>query len=40
VPLKRAMLAAYEDLCEALLLALGGLDLEHGSSRPPVRASA
>lgn len=28
VPLKRAMLAGYEDLCEALLFALGRLGLE------------
>jgi hypothetical protein len=40
VPLKRAMLRAYEDLCEALLLALGGLELEPGFGRQPVRATA
>jgi len=40
VPLKRAMLAAYEDLCGALLFALGRLDLEAGWDRQQVRATA
>lgn len=38
VPLKQAMLAAYEDLCEALLFALGRLHLE--AQRPRTRARA
>jgi hypothetical protein len=38
VPLKQAMLSAYEDLCEALLFALGRLDL--ASERPRARATA
>lgn len=40
VPLKRAMLAAYEDLCEALLLALGLLGLEPTAPPQRIRASA
>lgn len=40
VPLKRAMLVAYEDLCEALLLALARLDLESVLPPPRARASA
>jgi hypothetical protein len=40
VPLKRAMLGAYEDLCEALLFALGRLSLERGWAGPRARATA
>lgn len=40
VPLKRAMLASYEDLCEALLFALGRLGLEPRCVPPRIRASA
>lgn len=40
VPLKRAMLVAFEDLCEAILFALGRLEREPTWSHPRARASA
>ena len=40
VPLKRAMLVAFEDLCEAILFALGRLERGSTWSQPPARASA
>lgn len=40
VPLKRAMLVAFEDLCEAILFALGRLEREPAWSRQQARASA
>jgi hypothetical protein len=40
VPVKRALLSSYEDLCEALLFALGRLDLETTCAPPPTRATA
>jgi hypothetical protein len=40
VPLKRAMLTSYEDLCEALLFALGRLGLEPRWAPQRIRATA
>lgn len=40
VPLKRAMLGAYEDLCEAFLFALARLDLEPAWAHRRARATA